>query len=102
MIDTENDLLQLTETAIRSLVSLDVADQSDIVIKQCRSIAETIGTMLAPQLYGARIHGVGNAVSIVIRSCSEALFWLNFSAKKPEAAIAAVSKLRDVLMSPGI
>ena len=100
MKETDIDLCSLTQQVVRALVSLDASTHPDVVIKQCRAAAETIGTMMAPQLYGARIHGIGNAVSVVIRTCSEALFWLNFSENKSETAISAVERLRDALMSP--
>lgn len=99
---TDTTILELTHEVVRGLLSLNAKDYGEASITQCKNIAANIGTMLAPQLYGARIHGVGNAISIVIRSCAEALFWLHFSDKPDEKVIADVEKLMALLSSPSL
>ncbi len=63
--------------------------------------AITLGNIMAPQLHESRLHGENNAVSVAIRCCCEALFWLKME-QGHEAAVAKIEELRAYLASPRI
>ncbi len=99
-VQKDERLKALVQRTVRELLAIDEIAHGEVIHGQCKRIATDIGNMLAPQLYDSRIHGVNNAVSAVIRSCSEALFWLDLSGVKPESCMKAVSELREMLASP--
>lgn len=93
-------LKEYTQNAVSKLLAINEDTSGPVVVAQCRRIAIEIGNALAPQLYGSRVHGVGNAVSFVIRNCAEALFWLNMAEQPSAETIEAITILRDYLSSP--
>ena len=93
-------ILELTQDAVSRLLLINEDTSGPVVVSQCRRVAIEIGNALAPQLYGSRVHGVGNAVSFVIRHCAEALFWLDMAEQKSQETIDAVIALREFLSSP--
>lgn len=103
MSSTDNQMRDIVQNAVRQLMKVSNTTTNTMTAKQCQAIGETIGTMMAPQLYGNRIHGVGNAISTVIRCCAEVLFWLDLDdsgVHSVETAKTAIIELRDFLASP--
>lgn len=98
----EAKLKTLAHDAIRGLVTLNCNEHEAIVVDQCRRIAIDIANTIAPQLYGSRRHGENNAVSLIVKSCSEALFWLDFSEEDMSTVTSAVTLLRDTLCNPSL
>lgn len=85
------------------LVNLNSCDYGQVAKAQCERVAVSLAGILSPQLYGSRRHGENNAVSLAVKSCTEALFWLNFAEdKKSEDAITVVTELRDLLSNPSL
>ena len=99
--DTKITMLRnTTQNAVSELLSISEDKYGEIVSEQCERIAIEIGNMLAPQIYGNRAHGISNAVSVCIRHCSEALFWLDMAKEEPKSSIQAVNDLIKFLSSP--
>lgn len=96
----EARLRNAARKAVSELLSVSEATYGKVITEQCHRVAVEIGNMLAPQMYGNRVHGVGNAVSVCVRHCSEALFWLDMTQDKPEDVIKAVEDLLQCLSSP--
>lgn len=86
--------------AVAELLSVNEASCGKVIAEQCHRVAVEIGNMLAPQVYGNRAHGVGNAVSVCVRHCSEALFWLDMTQDKPDNVVDAVEELLQCLSTP--
>ena len=97
----EVQLREHTRKTVVALLSINEDTCDDVtVVSECRRIAIDIGNLMAPQLYGNRVHGIGNAVSVCVRLCSEALFWLDMLPDKPKHAIEAVEILIGYLSMP--
>lgn len=96
----EIKLRNAVRKAVAELLSVSEASCGKVIAEQCHRVAVEIGNMLAPQVYGNRVHGVGNAVSVCVRYCSEALFWLDMTQDKPDNVVQAVEDLLQCLSTP--
>jgi hypothetical protein len=96
----EARLRTTAQKAVAELLSVSEAQYGKVIAEQCHRVAVEVGNMLAPQMYGNRVHGVGNAVSVCVRHCSEALFWLDMTQDKPKDVVSAVEDLLQCLSSP--
>ena len=106
MSDTREQKEARLREDVRATVAKLLAMKEDIygktVTTECHRIAVEVGNMMAPQLYGNRGHGVSNAVSICVRLCSEALFWLDTVEQKPKDIIQSVESLLTCLSAPSL
>lgn len=96
----EARLRDAAQKAVAELLSVSEAQYGKVIAEQCHRVAVEVGNMLAPQMYGNRVHGAGNAVSICVRHCSEALFWLDMTQDKPADVVSAVEALLSCLSTP--
>ena len=94
-----NEQREAVMKAVRALLEVDERC-GKVVIDECARIATTIGNLMAPALQGSRLHGQQNAVSQVIRLCSEADFWLELYPEYTSECIASVNALKTLLETP--
>lgn len=94
----EGETKQRVQRTVRIL--LQEAQTIDVLYKdELMRAATTMGNIMSPQLYNYRLHGENNAVSMAIRSCCEALFWLSME-DGHEDAINSVEELLSHLANP--
>lgn len=98
----EARLREYVHTAVAKLLAMKEDRYGKTVTTECHRVAVEVGNMMAPQLYGNRGHGVSNAVSICVRLCSEALFWLDTVEQKPNDIVQSVESLLTCLSAPSL
>lgn len=96
----EQRMYDNVKDAVSKLLNISEEATNKVASTECRRIAIEIGNLLAPQLYGNRGHGISNAVSICVRLCSEALFWLDMMNGETDDVVTSVETLLQSLSSP--